>query len=659
MAENITGKERVQALMTASPELTEEETLFLTGNEYLSLPEIGTAGEIRSVNVLHMGARGLLEFRGTAEHPLLAPFVTIDDEEEALLPGRLTCRYRHDWIPHFEIRTGSRYALEGDLFAPPGHRGCCYRLQLTNLSEAPLKAKVGWRGCWNEFNHLIFNRRPVKGERVIEYNGWTKSLLLEARSGLPLASLALALVAEESSEEEPCWHFSEAARRRRDKNGLEKKNQGLEPGSYTGSTHLELAPGGSSTVTLYLAVNLEADGAGTTAVDLKRHGSDALAAETERWLEERRIDLTDTAAAAVLNRNLFFNYFYALGRALDDDSLVPVTSRSPRYYVSAAYWSRDTLLWSFPGLLVVDRAVSRELLLTVFRRHLSYAGDHAHYINGTLLYPGFELDQLAAHFLALERYEKVTGDLSLLDEEVISRGLQRLAEKALEQFDPESGFYGTFLDPSDDPVLYPFLIYDNALLQRAFIYLAGLQAAGRWEHPLDFAGIAAALQQAIYRHGTVKGPHGIMFAWAVDGAGRFQLYDNPPGSLQLLAFYGFCSYTDRVFRNTVAWIRSPDNPHFHRDCPFAEAGSLHASKPWPLAACNDILAFNEGGVDFLLRAPMDNGFCCETVDPQTGRAATGAAFASAAGFLAHALWWNSRKKSSEATREIEPGADAN
>ena len=96
MAENITGKERVQALMTASPELTEEETLFLTGNEYLSLPEIGTAGEIRSVNVLHMGARGLLEFRGTAEHPLLAPFVTIDDEEEALLPGRLTCRYRHD-----------------------------------------------------------------------------------------------------------------------------------------------------------------------------------------------------------------------------------------------------------------------------------------------------------------------------------------------------------------------------------------------------------------------------------------------------------------------------------------------------------------------------------------------------------------------------------
>ena len=41
-----------------------------------------------------------------------------------------------------------------------------------------------------------------------------------------------------------------------------------------------------------------------------------------------------------------------------------------------------------------------------------------------------------------------------------------------------------------------------------------------------------------------------MFAWAVDGAGRFQLYDNPPGSLQLLAFYGFCSYTCLLYTSS-------------------------------------------------------------------------------------------------------------
>jgi hypothetical protein len=34
---------------------------------------------------------------------------------------------------------------------------------------------------------------------------------------------------------------------------------------------------------------------------------------------------------------------------------------------------------------------------------------------------------------------------------------------------------------------------------------------------------------------------------------------------------------------------------------------------------------------------MDNGFFCETVDPETGTVSTGAAFASAAGFLASAI----------------------
>lgn len=630
MAERGAAEEaRTRSLMTASPGLTGEGPLYLTGNEYLSLPEIGPGGEIGSLNLLHGGARGLLEFRGAAGRPLLAPFVRIGGEE-LLRPEALSWSYRGDWLPHFELHAGDRCSVEGAIFAPPGHRGCCYRLRLTNPSGRPLRAEVGWQGCWSEFNYLLFSRRPVRGERAAEYSDWTGSLLLEARSGLPLAALALALDPPPGpGMEGPRWNLH---------------GGGGEPAFYRKAITLELPPGGSTALTLYLAVNLEADGAGTTAMDLRRRGGDALATEALLWLERRRLELTPAGAAALANRNLFFNYFYALGRTLDGDRLVPVTSRSPRYYVSAAFWSRDTLLWSFPGLLLVDRAVSREVLLAVFDRHLDRAGEHAHYIDGSLLYPGFELDQLAAHFLALQRYERASGDLTLPGEGVIARGLGRLLEKALAQHDPESGLYRTFLDPSDDPVTYPFLIYDNALLQCAFTYLGALQEAGRWEHPRDLAGMAAALQRAIYRHGTVKGPCGPMFAWAVDGAGRFQLYDNPPGSLQLLGYHGFCSPRDRVYRNTVAWIRSPDNPHFHHDRPFAEAGSRHAPGPWPLAACNDLLALSEGGLDFLLRAPLDNGFCCETVDPLTGRAATGAAFASAAGFLAHALQWSGRER---------------
>ncbi|HOP68818.1 MAG: glycoside hydrolase family 125 protein [Dethiobacteria bacterium] len=604
-------------LLTVPRELPPEEALFLTGNEYLSLPEIDAAGRIKSLNLLHYAGRGLLEFRGGGGEPLLAPWISREGRPLDLNRG-LGAAYRHYWIPSFRAGEPGQWEARGELAAPPGERGFIYRLTLTNLSPRAAKFQAGWQGCWREFNQVIFNRRRLEVRRVLSYDSWTKSLFLEARKGLPLAALALNL------DPQAPWHF--APRR----------------GRFWTGIPLELGPGESATVTLFAAVNLESDGAGTTTVHLKRRGSEALLQETEQWLERHRLELPDRRLTRVLNRNLFFNYYYALGRAMDNDRLVPVTSRSPRYYVSAAFWSRDTLLWSFPGLLLVDRAVARELLLTVFRRHLNHAGDHAHYINGTLLYPGFELDQLAAFILALERYETLSGDGSLIRESPIAEGLDLLVQKAEERRHEETGLYSTFLDPSDDPVPYPFLIYDNALLQRAFAYLAGLQQQKRWQHPLDFREAAERLYRAIRRHGTVEGPLGPMFAWAVDGRGGYRLYDNPPGSLQLLPHYGFCSPEDPVYRNTVAWIRSDHNPYFHRGVPFSETGSLHCRNPWPLAAANDLLALNRGGLSFLARAPMDNGFCCETVDPHSGKASTGAAFASGAGFLAYALWQRGR-----------------
>lgn len=612
-------QDKLKQLLTTPPEITDHVYLSLTGNEYLSLPDIGPRGEIRSVNVLHMGSRGLLEFSGATEKPLLSPYIEVNGTDISA-ESALIWRYKLDWLPCFEGSFRDILTVKGDLTFPPGHRGGCCRIFLTNPSDSPIRVRAGWQGCWSSFNHIIFNRREIKGDSSLEYNSWTKSLILEARSGLPLAALALCLEAEQP------WQIGHAG-----------------PGSFRGAEDFELAPGETAETTLYLAVNLEADGAGTTAVDLKRRGAAARVREAEEWLQLRRHEFEDPVLAQVFHRNLFFNYFYALGRALDTDGLIAVTSRSPRYYVSAAFWSRDTLLWSFPGLLLAEPAAARELLLAVFERHIARAGEHAHYIDGILLYPGFELDQLAAHFLALERYENFTGDRSLLELERVIRGLAVLAEKAEAYFDPITGLYRTFLDPSDDPVIYPFLVYDNALLQRGFAYLAKLQAEERWRHGEDFAHKAEALQQAVYRHGTVKGPRGAMFAWAVDGSGKFQLYDNPPGSLQLLAYYGFCSPKDSVFKNTVTWIRSANNPYYHLGCVYEEAGSLHCHKPWPLAACNDILSFNTGGEDFLREAPLDNGFCCETVDPQTGRAATGAAFASAAGFLAHALWYTKNR----------------
>ncbi len=96
--------------------------------------------------------------------------------------------------------------------------------------------------------------------------------------------------------------------------------------------------------------------------------------------------------------------------------IVLVTSRSPRYYVSVVFWSRDAFLWSFPGVLLLDAERAREQVLAGFGRYLRNAAEHSLYIDGTMLYPGFELDELCAPLLALEQYVLATDDYTVLEE---------------------------------------------------------------------------------------------------------------------------------------------------------------------------------------------------------------------------------------------------
>jgi len=64
--------------------------------------------------------------------------------------------------------------------------------------------------------------------------------------------------------------------------------------------------------------------------------------------------------------------------------------------VSAAFWARDVLLWSMPALVLTDAARARDVLLYSMRIGTLNVGDHALYMDGTALYPGFELDEAAA-----------------------------------------------------------------------------------------------------------------------------------------------------------------------------------------------------------------------------------------------------------------------
>lgn len=600
-------------LLTIPQPIKDNVRYLPTGNEYVALPTVRTDGSIESINVLSMQARGLLEFAGD---PLIAPRIGV--EGRPLLAGTVSLPVGGILTPLIQ---GERDGVRGQVhvLAPPGQRGFVVLLQATNGAAEPLEVTLEIVIHWVEFNRSIFSRRETGGHRHLAWDAWTRSLVMEATT--PVGGAALAAATTETLDEQSLAANSGRAR--------------------LGKVY-RLLPGEEQSLAFYFAVAQERDGARTTTMDLRRHGWQRLQLECERWVSAHRPGrLGDGELADMAARNLMFNQFFATGRTIDTDELVLVTSRSPLYYVSAAFWARDALLWSFPGLLLTDPLLAREALVTAFARHCGprNAGIHAHYINGVVLYPGFELDQLAAFLVALENYVRATEDWTVLREPAVMRGLELFLTLLDPHRHPRVELYKTFLLSTDDPVPMPFVTYDNALAHKALNFLAELET--RLGNHLNGAALAVRadnLRQAALEHCVVNGPAGAQFAGAVDLEGRHILLDEPPGSLALLAHYGFCPPDDPVYCNTLRWIDSVDNPHLGPAGRFQTAACVHAPYSWVLSLANMLLSGRGARAAEILReAPLDDGLACESFDADTGQPVTGRHFATCAGFLGYAL----------------------
>ena len=249
-----------------------------------------------------------------------------------------------------------------------------------------------------------------------------------------------------------------------------------------------------------------------------------------------------------------------------------------------------------------------------------------------MLEPGFELDELCAPVIALDRYLRASGDPEILKCPEIRNALSGIAEKINTRKHPEIDLYSTFLQPTDDMHLYPYLTYDNVLVWKVLTILSELL-----DRP-DLAEQAAKVKLAIQTHCVKVYEGSPLYAWSTDLNGHWDIYDEPPGSLQLLPFYGFCSMEDPVWQNTVSHIRDQSYSLSFAGHAIAEIGCKHAPHPWVLSICNSLLAgFADTALQHLRNTRMDNGLACESVDEDNGACATGAAFATCAGFLAYAL----------------------
>ena len=273
------------------------------------------------------------------------------------------------------------------------------------------------------------------------------------------------------------------------------------------------------------------------------------------------------------------------------------------------------------------------MLHYVFTRQIRNVGLHSRFIDGTLLEPGFELDELLAPVIALSRYVENTGDRTILQKPWMREGIERILTRLQSKRSTETALYETFLQPTDDLRRYPYLTYDNVLVWYGLRALAALFP----EHAA-LAETAEDVRSAIYAHCVHEKNGARMFAWSVDLQDGWDIYDEPPGSLLLLPHFGFCGQDDPIWRHTAEVIRAKDYPYSFAGCPIAEIGCPHAPHPWVLSIANSLLSGSRDSArTHLLRCKLDNGIACESVDEFTGESTTGEAFATCAGFLAYAI----------------------
>ena len=601
----------MSGLATFAPRLATAPDLCPTGNLHVALPEIDRAdGRVLSLGVVLSSCAGVLTANGGADG-LARPALRVDG---VLQQPELTWDRVESWLPRLRATTAAG-ALEGRYLAPDGERGVVLRLDYRHRGPAA-RVELTWRGSWRTTSVEHLRSKPVEGSLVARDDAWTGSRVVSLSTGLPLLSLAWRAGADITVEDD---------------------------GSGTGwvaSRSAVLQDGEALHVEVYLGVAPEADGACTTALHLRRRGVDALWTDTLSWLRQHRLPV-DGPLGERLNTNLFFNWFYAQADCLDDGRPVLLTSRSPHYYVCAAFWSRDAYLWTFPSLLLVDPARARRALLATLQLGGVRLPDHALYLNGTSLYPGFELDQAAAPILAVHRYVTGTGDWSLLAEPAVLPTLMALVERAEQWRHPSRDLYATFLLPTDDPTDFPYVTTCNALLASAFDALADLlsgvsEPATGAPAPDLLRTRAARTRAALLEHLVVEGPSGPLLAWACDADGVTELRDEPPLGLRALPFWGLGRWDDPVHVATRRWLDGQSYPG-----PYGGAGSPHFPFPSGFDLANRLLDRGRTSPDplqQLVDTPMDRGLACESWDADTGVVTTGAAMASMAGLLVWCAW---------------------
>lgn len=594
-----------------------------TGNQWISLPTIRAAdGALMSFNVLSMRSRGLLQVDGNAGAPVLQPFFTADGH--ALQVDALHWDEIEYWIP---VGTMSVDGVELSITycAPPDSRGAFIRLTMTNHRSQAVPVSLGMRASWGALSRVTYTPVLLRGERVISEAPWvspgeTFSFITSD------TQFAWALVHPDAEAKILLPPLFAAP-------------------SVEAQRSVTLAAGARVEADFVLAAGVEEFSAAHNARALRelldRNGSEKMIEQTAQWCRQRTRTTGRADLDLLMNRNFLFTELYAWGRTIDTEQLVGVTSRSPRYYVSAAYWDRDAMLWSLPALLDTDPVFARQALeyaLTVQSRN---TGTHSRFIDGIVLEDGFQLDEAVAPIVALAQYLRITDDLPFVTAH--RNAIDMLRARLLDRYDARTGLYSTLQDSQDEYQKLPFSTYGNVLTWRALQDFSRIYEA--LQQPDDSRRMQAradALKQAILRYcvsASAPGATGTIFATSTDSI-HAAFTEVPPGSLLKLPELGFISEDDPLFERTYAWLHSKNYPYSFADQPFGLPGSqrLPFTSVWSVADHLRLQRGRDRAMKILLSSGWDGGIITEGVNASTGvMDSAGRAFATAAGYVSHTI----------------------
>ena len=594
-----------------------------TGNQWISLPDIRSSdGSLNTFNVLSMRHRGLLQVAGDHGAPVLRPYFMANGKPlEFSNPSWELIEY---WIPYAHLAIAG---LDATLTwcAPPDSRAAFLRMTLVNRKSEPVEVTMGVRATFGAIDRVTYVPVELRGEHSVGAAPWVDPA--EAFSYI-------------TTDTDFAWTLLHPGSK-----ALVTAPPTTAAPAVDASRTKTLAPGESVEAIFILAAGIEEFSAAHNARALReqidRNGSERIIEETAAWLSARTRTTGKADLDLLMNRNFLFTTLYAWGRTIDTEQLVGVTSRSPRYYVSAAYWDRDAMLWSFPGLLDTDPAMARDALEYALNTQLRNTGTHSRFIDGIVLEDGFQLDEAAAPVIALASYLRRTHDTAFLAAH--RAAVARLGDGLLRRFDPTTGLYSSLQDSQDEFQRLPFITYDNALVWRALNDLAELyKQLNDPSTSQEMTKRAASLHEAILAHcvsASAPGAGGPIFASATDGK-DFVFTEIPPGSLLKLPALGFVAETDPAFVRTYEWLHSKNYAFSYADQPFGFPGSyrLPFTTSWSIADHLLLAAGRDQALKILRASDWDGGIITEGVDPASARMdQAGRAFATAAGYVAHAI----------------------